>query len=104
MKHFYKLKSIFENKLISFNFRKILISLSNCCAQIILKFLLNFQANEVSIFRVLQSDELWHFYFGRPITVYLINPENGNLEVFNLGPREDHYFFVLVPRGNISSF
>ena len=57
------------------------------------------QSDQVSYFRTLQSDELWNFYYGRPISVYIIDPETGDLQVANLGPREEHRFDFHVPRG-----
>ena len=35
--------------------------------------------NEVSTFHRLRSDEIWHFYDGAPVTIYIID-EKGNLE------------------------
>ncbi len=39
---------------------------------------------DVSKFHRIKSDELWHFYAGDPLDVYLIN-ENGLLEIRKLG-------------------
>ena len=57
------------------------------------------QADQVSFLRTLQSDELWNFYYGRPISIYIIDPETGDLQVANLGPREENHFDFHVPRG-----
>jgi uncharacterized protein len=43
---------------------------------------------EVSHFHRLQSDELWYYHGGRPLTVYVIHP-NGALESIHLGLQFD---------------
>lgn len=47
----------------------------------------------------LQSDELWHFYHGSPVTLYIITPE-GDLETKTLGPRPDkgHGFQAVIKK------
>jgi len=45
-------------------------------------FLLN--VNEFSAFHKIKSDEIWHFYDGSAIEIYLIS-NNGNLEIKKLG-------------------
>ena len=40
--------------------------------------------NQFSAFHKIKSDELWHFYDGSPINLYLIS-EDGNLEIKKLG-------------------
>jgi len=40
--------------------------------------------NQFSAFQKIKSDEIWHFYDGDPIKLYLIS-EDGALEVKNLG-------------------
>ena len=57
-----------------------------------------FQGNQVSRFHSITADEQWHFYYGNPFTVYLIDPNTGALEVVNLGPQEGR-FNVVIPNG-----
>ena len=45
-------------------------------------FLLEY--GDFSAFHRLQSDEIWHFYSGSPLILYLIG-ENGNLQTITLG-------------------
>ncbi len=40
--------------------------------------------NDFSAFHRIAGDELWHFYSGSPLTVYVID-NDGNLEEINLG-------------------
>jgi predicted cupin superfamily sugar epimerase len=42
------------------------------------------EGNQVSKFHMLKSDEVWHFYDGSPVKIYIINKE-GNLENKVLG-------------------
>ena len=37
-------------------------------------FLLN--GKDISVFHKLQSDEIWHFYDGSPVRIYIITPEH----------------------------
>ncbi len=51
---------------------------------------------EFSAFHRIQSDELWHFYEGEPLHVYVIHP-GGNLEIIRLGNKlEDGEVFQAV--------
>ncbi|MFA6979359.1 MAG: cupin domain-containing protein [Ignavibacteriaceae bacterium] len=43
---------------------------------------------QVSHFHKLQSDEIWHFYYGGSLTIYMIN-ESGNYSVQKLGRNLD---------------
>jgi len=76
-----------------------IVLIQKSCNYIIFLSTLFLQKDDFSSFHVLNSDELWHFYYGRPITIYLIDPETGELEEANLGPRQEHHFTFLVPRG-----
>lgn len=41
-------------------------------------------SNSFSAFHKIESDEMWHFYAGVPLTVYIIKP-SGNLEIMKIG-------------------
>lgn len=49
----------------------------------------------------IQSDEVWHFYAGGPLNVYMIDPATGKLSVIRLGNRPDRgeVFQAVVPAG-----
>ena len=53
-----------------------------------------------SAFHRIKSDELWHFYAGSPLDVFMIN-ERGRMEQFRLGanPEAGQVFQALVPGG-----
>jgi hypothetical protein len=47
------------------------------------------EGDQFSAFHRIKSDEVWHFYFGIPLNVYIIHP-NGELEVMKIGsPLDD---------------
>ena len=48
----------------------------------------------------IQSDEMWHFYAGGPLAIYVIH-STGNLEVIRLGsdPDQGEVFQAVVPAG-----
>jgi predicted cupin superfamily sugar epimerase len=48
----------------------------------------------------IKSDELWHYYAGSRISVYVIEPE-GNLQIIHLGsnPEAEEVFQAVVKRG-----
>ncbi|MEZ0609709.1 cupin domain-containing protein [Fibrella sp. WM1] len=50
----------------------------------------------------IQSDEVWHFYAGGPLNVYVIEPTSGTLSVIQLGNRPDRgeVFQAVVPAGS----
>ncbi|MCS7057700.1 MAG: cupin domain-containing protein [Meiothermus sp.] len=56
---------------------------------------------DFSAFHRLQSDEVWHFYLGAPLTLWLISP-SGELKVFSLGPdpTRGQQFQAVVPAGH----
>jgi predicted cupin superfamily sugar epimerase len=58
------------------------------------------QSHEFSAFHRLKSDEIWHFYEGSPITLFLILP-NGNLKKIILGryPENNELLQFIIPRG-----
>ncbi|MBO0948176.1 cupin domain-containing protein [Fibrella forsythiae] len=49
----------------------------------------------------IQSDEVWHFYAGGPLNVYMIDPESGTLSTIRLGtnPNRGEVFQAVVPAG-----
>ncbi|RYF72790.1 MAG: cupin domain-containing protein [Cytophagaceae bacterium] len=49
----------------------------------------------------IQSDEVWHFYAGGPLNVYVIDPESGTLSTIRLGtnPNRGEVFQAVVPAG-----
>lgn len=55
------------------------------------------EGNQFSAFHILQSDELWHFYYGSDLKVYIINPE-GDLIVKKLGRSEDAEFQITIAK------
>lgn len=56
--------------------------------------------NRSALHRI-QSDEVWHFYAGGPLNVYVIDPESGTLSVIRLGtnPNRGEVFQAVVPAG-----
>jgi predicted cupin superfamily sugar epimerase len=59
------------------------------------------KGNEFSSFHRLKSDEIWHFYNGSPVSVYIISP-SGNLTINTCGPFADkgNTFQLLIPKGS----
>ena len=57
--------------------------------------------NEHSSFHRLRSDEIWHFYSGSPVSVYIILP-SGNLIIKICGPfaERGNSFQLLIPKGS----
>ncbi len=58
------------------------------------------RTNEFSAFHRIKSDELWHFYSGNTLSVYVIHSD-GTLETILLGPNPDkgEVFQAVVPAG-----
>jgi predicted cupin superfamily sugar epimerase len=58
------------------------------------------EGEQFSGFHRIKSDELWHFYAGGPLNVYVINPQ-GELYIIKLGnnPDNDEVFQAAVPAG-----
>lgn len=50
----------------------------------------------------IQSDEVWHFYAGGPLLIYVIEPESGALSTIRLGnrPGQGEVFQAVVPAGS----
>lgn len=57
--------------------------------------------NDFSAFHKIKSDEIWHFYDGSPITLYLIN-EDGKFETKKLGINleANEVPQIVIPRNN----
>jgi len=60
------------------------------------------EAHHFSAFHRIQSDEMWHFYAGEALEIFVINPENGSLETIRLGndPEKGETFQAVVPAGS----
>ena len=60
------------------------------------------QENEVSNLHVLESDEVWYFHDGEPLTIYMISPE-GELRAPKLGLNIENGELpqLVVPKGYI---
>ena len=59
------------------------------------------KSNEHSNFHRLKSDEIWHFYSGSPINVYIISTD-GKLKIHTCGPYAErgNVFQLLIPKGS----
>ena len=59
------------------------------------------KGDEHSSFHRLKSDEIWHFYGGAPVNVYIISPL-GKLTINSCGPfaEEGNVFQLLIPKGS----
>ncbi len=59
------------------------------------------KSEEYSSFHRLKSDEIWHFYSGSPINVYIISPL-GKLKIHTCGPfaERGNVFQLLIPKEN----
>ena len=53
------------------------------------------EGKQFSAFHLLKSDELWHFYNGSDLKVYIINPE-GDLTLRKLGRTKDSEFQIAI--------
>ncbi len=58
------------------------------------------ESDDYSSFHKVNSDEIWHFYSGTPLTLYVIN-DNGDLKKIVLGsnPENEESFFALIKNG-----
>ena len=56
------------------------------------------ESHHISALHRIQSDEMWHFYAGCPLNVYIIDSE-GNLSIIRLGnnPDKGEVFQAVVP-------
>ena len=60
------------------------------------------ESHQTSNFHRIESDELWFYHSGSPLTVHCIYP-NGNYEMLHIGPdfENGQAFQALVPKGTI---
>jgi len=60
------------------------------------------EAKDISAFHRIKSDEMWHFYAGNALDIFVIYPETGNLEIIKLGsdPEKGETFQAVVPAGS----
>ncbi|RIV27561.1 cupin domain-containing protein [Fibrisoma montanum] len=60
------------------------------------------ESHHVSALHRIQSDEVWHFYAGGPLEVFVIEPATGNLSIIRLGadPDQGEVFQAVVPAGS----
>jgi predicted cupin superfamily sugar epimerase len=58
------------------------------------------ESHHISALHRIESDEMWHFYAGCPLHVYVIDAE-GKLEIIRLGnnPEKGEVFQAVVPAG-----
>ena len=57
------------------------------------------EGNQFSAFHFLQSDELWHFYDGSSVLLYIID-QKGNLSVQKLGREKYSNFQITIKKRN----
>jgi hypothetical protein len=59
------------------------------------------ESHHFSAFHRIQSDEMWHFYYGSPLHIYVIAP-SGELSLIKLGqnPENGEVFQAVVPYGS----
>jgi predicted cupin superfamily sugar epimerase len=41
---------------------------------------------DYSVFHKINGDEIWHFFIGSSLTIYMINEKNSELKIEKLGP------------------
>jgi uncharacterized protein len=59
------------------------------------------ESHHVSMLHRIDADEVWHFYAGGPLDVFMIDPATGVLRTVRLGQQPDlgHVFQAVVPAG-----
>ncbi len=57
------------------------------------------EGKQISAFHLLQSDELWHFYDGSSVLIYIIN-HKGELSIKKLGRYEDCKLQLTIEKQN----
>lgn len=59
------------------------------------------ESKHFSAFHRIKSDEMWHFYSGETLEIFVINPGTGLLQTIRLGstPENDDVFQAVVPAG-----
>ncbi|MCF2445853.1 cupin domain-containing protein [Dyadobacter sp. CY345] len=57
------------------------------------------EKNNFSAFHKIKSDEMWHFYQGEALEIFVIYPVSGKLDIIRLGddPDKDETFQAVVP-------
>ena len=57
-------------------------------------------ANDHSNFHRIKSDEIWHFYEGDPLDLYVLNDISGEVDQFRLGrdPEDGQQMQLLLPK------
>ncbi|MCE7062647.1 cupin domain-containing protein [Dyadobacter sp. CY343] len=60
------------------------------------------ESHNFSAFHRIQADEMWHFYAGDALEVFMINSKTRQLEIIKLGnnPENGETFQAVVPAGN----
>ncbi|QRR02698.1 cupin domain-containing protein [Dyadobacter sandarakinus] len=60
------------------------------------------ETHDFSAFHRIKSDEMWHFYAGGALEIFVINPDTGALQVIRLGnePGREEVFQAVVPAGS----
>ncbi len=59
------------------------------------------EGHHFSALHRIQADEVWHFYTGGPLQIFVIHPGSGVLEIIRLGPHPEggEVFQAVVPAG-----
>ncbi len=57
------------------------------------------EGKQFSAFHLLQSDELWHFYDGSTVVIYIID-QNGKLSNKKIGREENSKFQIAIKKNN----
>ena len=59
------------------------------------------EKGDFSAFHRIASDEMWHFYAGEALDIFVIDPETGKLQMIRLGadPEKGETFQAVVPAG-----
>ncbi|CAG5009628.1 hypothetical protein DYBT9275_04538 [Dyadobacter sp. CECT 9275] len=59
------------------------------------------ESHHFSALHRIHSDEMWHFYAGDPLDIFVMYPETGDLQIIQLGPDPElgQTFQAVVPAG-----
>ena len=60
------------------------------------------ETGQFSAFHRIKSDEMWHFYAGDALDIFVLNPDTAELDVIKLGsdPEKGETFQAVVPAGS----
>ena len=60
------------------------------------------ESEDFSAFHRIKSDEMWHFYSGETLEIFVIHPDTGVLKTIKLGsnPENGEVFQAVVPAGS----